>query len=398
MNIKTVLKLAITILLAPIICTLMMITAYSLPVQPMINHARQSQQVIQHSEMEQWTGGTHFTSIDYETDFIMAFTAVYPTTSSSIIKDSMLNPQYNFTSDFSDAISNPSIYPRFWHGYVLWLKPLLLCFDFNEIKIFNLFIQIILFSLTLLSIHSRFGLNTAFAFAFTYFALNPISNILSLQSALMTITLLSILFLIHNEKKLFQNDNYLLLFLITGIATSFFEFMTYPLITLGIPMVIALLLNKNTKTSNLWKILILGSICWTAGYGLFWASKWIISYLLTGHNTLSDAFSSITQRLGEEPPSGTYDLSFLSVTHINAYQIFQPPILLAFGISVVAMIVPQIRKKECRIKLNIIIPNLFLAIYPLIWFFVVRNHSAIHWWWAHKLFTISLFSIMSLIC
>lgn len=395
MNKKLVMKFIFTLLSAPIIGTLLLIGVYSLPTEPMLDHAKASIKELQHDAMEQWTGETHYASIDYETDFIMVHTAVYPTAPSTILKDAMLNPQYDFTTDNPDIITDPAIYPRFWNGYLVWLKPLLLFLNLSEIKILNLFLQILLFSMTLLSIHSRLGLRTSLAFIFTYFALNPITNILSLQSALMTITLLSILVLIHSEKKLFNNSNHLLFFLIIGMTTTYFEFLTYPLITLGIPLVVALLLNKKSNTKNLLKILILGSICWAVGYGFFWASKWIISYLFTGFNTLEDAFQQVTKRVNETDDV-VIGLSFPSTVSVNLYQLLQPPIIISFVITMTAIIKKSI--KERRINITMILPCALLALYPLVWFFALRNHSAIHWWWAHKLIVISLFSFLSLFC
>ena len=41
------------------------------------------------------------------------------------------------------------------------------------------------------------------------------------------------------------------------------------------------------------------SIAWALGYGLIWASKWLVGYLLTGTNILADAMESAKLRTSD---------------------------------------------------------------------------------------------------
>ena len=393
----------------PLVCTLLMIGVYALPLTPIIHHVDQSTDAVNERVLDHWAGETHFTTIANGTDILMVDTAIYPSSKDTIIKDAMLNPYIvpeNSNGDLYDiqnVIHKDMIgiqyhietYGRFWNGFLLWLKPLLLVFDLNEIKILNMFVQIALFTTVILLLKERFNNRLCIAFAVSYAALNPITNILSFQSGLMTITLVTIIILIQMEDWLNRDSHYIYLFTLAGMATSFFAYMTYPLITLGIPLVIFILQNKEKKLTELLNLTILVSIFWTIGYGWLWASKWLIGSVLSGENILSNAINQAAFRTSGETEEIFTGTSFLAVTYINAVQVFNKPVVVALFISILWLVLSKGKEKFFHFSLNTLLPLIFVASYPLIWFFVIRNHSAIHWWWAHKDLVISIFSALS---
>ena len=67
---------------------------------------------------------------------------------------------------------------------------------------------------------------------------------LSMQYApIFFIMLISVFILLKFKDKLLENNNLIYYFLIIGMATSFFDLLTYPLITLRTPLIFYLLLE-----------------------------------------------------------------------------------------------------------------------------------------------------------
>ena len=67
-------------------------------------------------------------------------------------------------------------------------------------------------------------------------------------------------------------------FLIVGILTSYFDFLTYPVVTLGIPLCCYFLLESDRLWNNI-KRLTGFSVSWAIGYAGMCAAKWVIADL-----------------------------------------------------------------------------------------------------------------------
>lgn len=72
-------------------------------------------------------------------------------------------------------------------------------------------------------------------------------------------------------------------FLIIGMLTSFFDFLTYPLFTLGMPLILISVLGTFSSVQKLCDI-VKNSIFWGIGYGGMWCGKWMVGSILTGDN------------------------------------------------------------------------------------------------------------------
>lgn len=65
-----------------------------------------------------------------------------------------------------------------------------------------------------------------------------------------------------------------------GISTAYFDFLTYPLVTFGIPMIFCILINEKNTCEN-WKEMPIMGIHWGIGYLGMWAEKWLIGTVIT---------------------------------------------------------------------------------------------------------------------
>lgn len=71
--------------------------------------------------------------------------------------------------------------------------------------------------------------------------------------------------------------NLMLYFFAVGMIENFFDFLTYPIITLGIPLIILLWLRVRDEQAdfkgNFW-FMFQSSVSWGLGYALTWIAKW----------------------------------------------------------------------------------------------------------------------------
>ena len=192
---------------------------------------------------------------------------------------------------------NKESYGRYWHGYQVTLKPLMTIMDYSAIRILNYILFSLLIVVCSWLIYRKIGKAACGLFVLSLALINFPIVPLSLQfSTCFYLSFLSMIAVMVFPRLVEKDDNLYCTFFIIGGITSFMDFLTTPQLTLGLPMIVCLLMsNRKDK----WKYVIYISIAWALGYGLIWASKWLVGYLLTGTNILADAMESAKLRTSD---------------------------------------------------------------------------------------------------
>ena len=91
------------------------------------------------------------------------------------------------------------------------------------------------------------------------------------------------------------------MFLLSGVITSYFDLLTYPLLSLTFPLItLLLMIRKHEKIVS--NKMIVGMIClnsffWGIGYGGMFISKWLVATLITGNDVFSIAVNFASARV-----------------------------------------------------------------------------------------------------
>lgn len=300
--------------------------------------------------------------------------------------------------DYISGVEQPREveYSRYWHGYLIILKPLLYFMNFNVIRMLASYVQLFLVGWIVMLAVQRGKKNLGIAFlaalAFLYFPFLHFSLSLSICFYLMTLT---ILIQLKWNEKIVQSHQYGIFFFGVGMATAYFDFLTYPLVTLCFPLCIYLYLNISTGREGI-KRLIGYSLEWSFGYLGLWFMKWIFTDVLVGGNTISTAFSTVLSRTGNA--SGQSKLSgFFVVLHKNLDAFTNPAVFLIIFIVIIRIAYLLIKQRKIGIKKNVwqAAGTIFIvAFYPLVWFFFTQNHSEEHWMYTCKILSISIFALI----
>ncbi|BFL35734.1 hypothetical protein K380107A5_11050 [Holdemania massiliensis] len=181
---------------------------------------------------------------------------------------------------------NVNNYARYWHGYLILLKPLLMFTDIQGIRIINMVIFYTLIMYLLINLKETcqsymLPLSLLIGLIMCYIYIIPIS--MQYMSVFIIMLICSLLVLKNkgNIKRL-----YLILFTV-GSIVNFFDFLTVPILSMGVPIIIYIYINYNEKTfSILMKEVILLSVYWCLGYGLTWILKWIVGSLILNRKSL----------------------------------------------------------------------------------------------------------------
>lgn len=301
-------------------------------------------------------------------------------------------------AEFLDGNIDTSInYARYWHGYLPVIRTLLIFFNISQIRKILLIIFIIIFVWLLVLIRKEIGVAETIIFGISLILQGYFFVSYSLESSpVFLVMMISSIILL---KRINRIKNLYLYFFIISCITNFVDYLTVPLITLGIPLILYILYkqkNDNTiKSKDYIKIIIKSSIVWFIGYAFTWGSKWIIYDILYNQGVIKSAIFQVIYRAE----------STNNCKGIKIYEVVQGFMLENMGycfiLGILTLVILLVRKNKYNIKLkngeeyfNQIKPILIILIMPLVWYFVLANHTIIHTRFTYRHMLIFLIGIL----
>ena len=289
-------------------------------------------------------------------------------------------------------------YPRFWHGYLLFLKPLLVFFDLGGIRYINLVLQLSLLLIILYLMYKRLGFRHCVAFLAAMCFINPVTSWMCLEYAnVVNVMLLATLWVLLNKN---SDDNYM--FFMIGVITILFDFLTFPLVTLGIPLILYLCLYKRGFKEDI-RCVVKNSLLWLIGYAGMLFSKWGLATLLTDYNVIQDGLENVLRRTYGITENGgvlsdvTVSRSILS----NVAVVWNRNTMIVLGVALALILISYVfslyvLKIKYRPKINLrALVLLGVGVMPFVWYSVLVQHSIVHPHWTYKILTVTIYAVLS---
>lgn len=406
------------------VCTASLVAAFSLPAGPVRASAERSVSTleqegvyprvfdIENFRLDNWTDATMLgvAAVDDGTGLEGALLARQPAGNDPIsaLKSFLAGEQVD-TPDYS----------RYWHGYQVLLRPAMhLGLDYGQIRMANGVVHVALLALAIVSLCRAHLARLIPALVATALSVSAVVFPLSLQySSVYCVALLSVSLSMLLRRRLRGLVPRCAFMLSVGMVTNFVDFLTFPLMTLGLPLVSFIVLDSNSslnpgghfskeRAANPIALVILLSISWAAGYGLMWISKWVIASVILGGDYITPALEQAAMRSSHSlnPNAGTGLSSFTLAElarEIGRYWAspvaLTPLVVCALGYTVLR-IVRRARGLAVSGWGRTTIASLFLvALIPVAWFLVLGNHSFQHAWFAFRTASVSEFALLALI-
>lgn len=374
---------------------------YLLPVEEMQTNMKASlTEFMAEGENPFLVEGLKGSSLDNYTDAIMLGSAVYKTDmpfwQSAVRVPRAADVEGMPMESLDDYLtskesSQESEYARYWHGYLLYLKPLLLFLNYIQIRMVNGCIQLILAIWILYKFISQGMKRGAVAYVLAVLSMFPMVFPYSLQfSSVFYIGNIALLIVLKKYKKWKNEEIYLYFFQIIGMCTSFFDFLTFPLFTFGMPMALCMVLFQNQKLKEKAFFFIKNGLAWGLGYILMWMGKWFAGSLITGENLWTNALGTVATRVSSEAYGENTGRLWAILR--NGYIYFnRAGIVLAVLLFLwLGFSFWKHRKKIAWLK---IIPLIVVACIPLLWYLVASNHSYVHYWYTFRVLAVSVFAL-----
>lgn len=276
-------------------------------------------------------------------------------------------------------------YDRYWHGYLTTLRPMLVIFSFQQIRIIFTVTLLLLWCLLLYLIYLKAGLRLAFSFLIGFMFVDFLYIGQSIQfSSVFLISIIGSLYLI-TKLRIDKTQN--LFFFIIGAFTAYFDLLTAPLVTLGVPLAILMYMN-----SKKYLVILQSSFFWALGYLLSWSSKWILVQWLYSRDSLNVAINQIGVRTVTPVDSHFSQWKTISLNfwQLVGYDKTNKYILLGFGIFMLLILL--LNFKRPKNYSHRIFPWLLAGLIPYAWYAVAANHSYMHVWFTYRT------QLLTLIC
>lgn len=295
----------------------------------------------------------------------------------------MKNPAIELISNLQEDDIEYYDYSRYWHGYLVYLRPLLVIFDYQTIRYLFMIILDILAGLLIYLVYKKVEKAISVILVISLLSV-------SYQYCGLSLTYFPVLFIsiITSIYILLKREIKPTVFFIIGGLTSFLDLLTTPVLTLGVPLLMYLIVNKKEIS---FKMMILICLNWTLGYGMVWVSKWIIADPLYNKNIIQNALNALQERTSSntEYKALTYTDTILDNIHNVRYEIVFIALLTIFSFIILKKEKVEISKKE-------IIQYLLIAIIPLVWYRFTLNHSAIHPKFTFRNMFLTIFTLLVL--
>ena len=409
-DLKKFFRIIIGVVLSVSIGTGLMIFVYSLPTERVTKSVRAGIELYEREgNYPSWALGEH-SRLDNFTDAIFLLEATHPV--KDVVESAMLNPRFGLTADenpvgaliqvmHGDSTGlSEIIYPRYWHGALLILKPLLMATQVNHARILIAYADFILFVVALMSFQKILGTRYALTFAATVMTINLTSVSMSFQfSAVYAITLSALIIMLKKNRRLFDDELYPYFFAAVGILTAFMDLLTYPIFSVGLPLTTWYLLNRQTlseKFSRTLKFMLGLLTAWAIGYGGMWSGKWLVAKILTGRDVLSDAMHQVMSytQMNDALTAAGWQITSLAAVQRTIAVLGHGPIRIFIFAAIIFFVYKLIR---CRGKISMtprkFLPYLLPAALPFIWVSLASGHSHIHAFFVYRGLSVTVFAL-----
>ena len=295
-------------------------------------------------------------------------------------------------------------YPRYWHGWLLPLRLALCVFNYSGIRIMNVIILTVLFSLTVLAIDRTGHRETFVPFLVSVVILMPITLPLCMAYMISTCIALtaSILLLLYHDR-IDAAIGMKPFFMLVGAVTAYSEFLQFPLITLGFPLVFLLAVNAGQQTpKNNIRDTVLCVFAWGCGYFGMWAAKWVLASLFTNRSVINNALSQIAFRFSSTGNGqASVKISRIDAVAKNLTVLNKRPVVLLLVSCAVFYLIRLFcsrrdgdGKAGKRVAAWQIVPFLFVSVLPFVWILLLANHSYVHFHFTYRVFSVSVFALL----
>lgn len=294
-------------------------------------------------------------------------------------------------------------YGRYWHGYVAVLRPIFYFLDYWDYLLVNSFAQLFLMGCVGYAVYKVTGKKRyLLAFFCSCAFLTPVATAMSLQnSPVFYVAMLGSLFCLLKADWILKKNRRYYLFLILGILTCYFDFLTYPLLSFAFPFC-WLMVAAGDKMDLKSRIGLLfgGGVSFIFGWGGFFAVKWLVETIVCGPSIIDNGLTAVFGHLFSTMPE-EYRLLHQCYNRLdtiyNNFRYYQFPVFALILILWIGVLVWKFLRGEIVLKAEQLIFAAVTLTAPA-WYLIMNSHTTYHHIFTHRVYGASLLAFMLFVC
>ena len=314
------------------------------------------------------------------------------------------NENYNFRDSVREGLEANRQYLRYWHGSAAYLRVMHLFWSVEEIYLFH---KILLWSLaavlSFVLLKAKLfaeAAGIAAALAAVSFHVVPYSleytwTFLLMLPASVLITCLSL----KGKRQLIFT-----VFLIVGMLTAYMDFLTTELLTLLMPLLLAICVQRRQKGGRPALSALKVSVLWGAGYAGAWGMKWVLASVILRENVMPYISEHIKERIGGE--AGRSFFGYLAEALARNLKCLFPSGYVTAA-AVMAAAAPAVTVCVCVIlacRKKLVLSRMrewkrfaglcaVIAVIPYLRYICLGNHSYIHYFFTYRAQAVTVFAV-----
>lgn len=379
---KTLIGLFLTVIVGTILGTILLTIAFMVPV----NQGRYKETFITLDEQASYHNVLDMRNCSY---FYSDLPGVLDTATDALMVRTALNAS---EGTYLFQAMDMQGYSYYWHGYVVILRILNILFNYSEMRFINFILQSMLVLCFSIYLNKIRGMRYTLLFLTSYLLLMPVALFFCMQFSWIFYIAIGASFCLVKWSDFFsQKYRYLYFFVAVGVVTSFFDLLTYPLVSWAFPILWWMLCTEKRKNAieNLGLVVQTG-LAWIWGYAGMWIGKWLVGSAVLKKNVLKTAIDEVFLRVGvEDYVTWSLRLDAMEVNWAHYKDKVYLIVLVGWMIWFIFKIITTKIRQDGRVWSLALV-----GVSPLIWYCVLTNHTIIHHFFTYRIYNISVLAVL----
>ncbi len=398
--IKKLLKYSLIFLLTLLVLLGLLILVAKIPQAYIKENARKSAQYYCDTGLfTRQIDGVNASAIDHYADSILVAIAYQYDESKPLT--SVMWSSYYFTEEYNEnvnllmAVENDleanQQYLRYWHGSNAVVRPLLTLCSVKEIYVINaVVIAVLVLGLIMLLVRKKaYVPAVAMGLGFVATQVWFVPGTFEYTWNYIIMLVMSMVGASLGFKGRWQQVG--ALFLVGGMVTNYFDFLSTETITLTVPLILLLWIrDKNLcdgSPKEICTFALKNTALWVVGYVGMWVSKWIIAAVILGENTLPYITGHVAERIGGDVGLNTLEYIYVALARnsrcLFPFEYGLTGVFVGVGLFVFALYVGYVHYGK-KVDKKYIFAYVLIALVPYVRYIVLHNHAYLHYFFTYR--------------
>lgn len=293
-----------------------------------------------------------------------------------------------YYAESEEAVSD--VYPRYWMLMAGILRILFSFLEISQIRYAFYFMVALLLWAVFMEVDKRWGWRVAFPLFMAVILRNLLLHSISVStSADVFVALGAMLFILRNGETQFYKKYSGLVFLLIGSFAFALGPFVAPVLTLGLPLIIHILLQDEKDNSFVsWWNVIANSAAWVCGYGGSMVIKAVLGKIVVGNQSTTGSIAHYLG-IGQGVKARFGRILYCFENLLSPLEVKVPIV----GMILLVLLIMLWRRKREKVECKWLL--LFVSMYPLLWAFVIVEHT-IHYF-ASNMYSVFVFAVLNVI-